>query len=501
MAKTKKRFRYSIKLKAITMIAVLAMVIITVGVSYYAIMISKINKETYSKIASDIAESTAQVLKDDRLNDVKTMKNKVEAVVHSAPSRPLAEESSKEEIAEYIAYVDSHLDGDAEFEAAFEKTTKFLKDFVVTNSEFVDCLYVQYVCYEHNCFAYLCDTDETETGCHPGLLDPIHPEHQSVKTAPKEDIPPHIIKTDRYGELIIAGAPIMDGEDVVAYAMVDISMGMIRDRQNNSITRLTIYMFVTLLLIGAAGVVWVSVWLIRPLKKLTKVAEEYSAENPKETHERFQSLNIKTKDEVNDLADSVKLMENDLYKRYIDLLEVNRQLVSSREETKRMQILANQDGLTGVKNKISYNAEVARIDEDILKAEKMNFAVVMIDLNYLKDVNDTYGHDTGDVALIKLSSMVCETFKFSPVYRIGGDEFVVLCRGKDYQKVSKLVDELKRKILKSIKNNNLHDGEHISAAVGYSTFDPKEDKTVDDVFKRADRAMYENKRELKKYDK
>ena len=159
-----------------------------------------------------------------------------------------------------------------------------------------------------------------------------------------------------------------------------------------------------------------------------------------------------------------------------------------------MQALANQDGLTGVKNKISYNAECARINEMINNGEKTNFAVVMADLNYLKDTNDTYGHDTGDIALIKLSEMICETFKFSPVYRIGGDEFVVISRSKDYLRVDKLVEELKRKTNKSI---DVHDGENISAAVGFSTYNPEVDKSVDDVFKRADKAMYEHKRLLK----
>ena len=159
-----------------------------------------------------------------------------------------------------------------------------------------------------------------------------------------------------------------------------------------------------------------------------------------------------------------------------------------------MELLANQDGLTGVKNKVSYNAEVARINEMIKNGEYTNFAVVMIDLNYLKDTNDTYGHDTGDIALIKLAELICETFKFSPVYRVGGDEFVVISRSKDYLRVDKLVEELKRKANKKIDDN---DKECVSAAVGFSTYNPQVDKTVDDVFKRADKAMYEHKRLLK----
>ena len=193
----------------------------------------------------------------------------------------------------------------------------------------------------------------------------------------------------------------------------------------------------------------------------------------------------------------MKLMENDLYERYNKLLAINSDLLASREETKRMQMLANQDGLTGVKNKVSYNAEVERINKMIESGEKTNFAVVMIDLNYLKDTNDTFGHDTGDIALINLAKIICETFKFSPVYRIGGDEFTVISRGKDYQRIDTLVEDIKQKIAKTKGSSSVHNGDNISAAVGYSKFDPKVDKTVEDVFKRADKEMYINKRVLK----
>ena len=475
------------------MIAILAAVIAVIAVSYYAIMINKLSKETYKNIASDIAESTAQVID---LDDVKTLKSKVDPIVQASETKPLAEESTDDQIDAYLVQFNS-LQSDAEFTTAFENTKKFLKDFGATNSEFVSCLYIQYVDFTNKCVVYLCDTDESETSCPPGLLDPVHDEVKGVLDNPNLGFVPHILKTERYGWLITAGAPIKDGDSVVAYAMVDIDMNMIRQRQSNSIIRLTAYMLVTLLLIGAIDVVWVNLWFIRPLKKLTKATDEYDSANPNKTHTTFQKLEVNTYDELGDLAESLRLMENDVYVRFNELIETNEKLVTSKEETKKMQILANQDGLTGVKNKISYNSEVSRLNEQIKNGELTHFAVVMVDLNYLKDVNDSYGHDTGDVALIKLAGLVCETFKFSPVYRIGGDEFVVISRGKDYQKISILVDDLKKKISKTNKDSDILDGEHISAAVGYSLFDSLKDKTVDDVFRRADKEMYINKREQK----
>ena len=476
------------------MVSVLAVIISAVAISYYAIMVSKLNKETFKNVANDIAGSTAQVI---RLEDVKTLKNKVKPIVDASETKPKAEESSEEEINTYLAQFDA-LKEDSEFVAAFNSTKSFLNAFADTNSEFVDCLYIQYVDASINAVVYLCDTDETETNCPPGLLDPIHEQSKDVLKNPIGGFKPIIIKTPRYGWLITAGAAIRDGDDVVAYAMVDINMKLVHQREVNSIIRLTIYMVVTLLLIGIFEIMWVSLWMIRPLKRLTSIANDYDSDKPKENHEKFQALQLNTRDEIEDLADSMKIMENDVYERFNELLETNQELKSSREEAKKMQVLANQDGLTGLKNKISYNAEVELINNLIDSEIDVEFAVVMVDLNYLKDVNDSFGHDTGDIALIKLAKFVGETFKFSPVYRIGGDEFVAICRGKDYQNIDKLVDELKKKIAKTNKPGHVLDGENISAAVGFSKYDPKVDKNVDDVFKRADQEMYLNKRALKR---
>lgn len=465
------------------MIGILAAVILGIAISFYSIMVSKLAKKTYSNIACDIAESTAQVI---NVENIKTLKTKIEPVVTASITHPLAEESSKEEIDAYLVQFESVKD--ETFNTAFNNTKQFLTSFAVTNSEFVDCIYIQYVDPSSQYVVYLCDTDNTETSCPPGLLDPLHGDYT------KDGYAPQVVRTERYGSLIIAGAPIMDGDEIVAYAMVDIQMELVRGHQASSVIRLTVYLVVTLLLLGVGGVLWASVWMIRPLQKLTEATKEYDSAKPKETHEAFQKIEINTRDEIADLAESMKMMENDVYERFNDLLETHRQLIVSKEETKKMEVLANQDGLTGVKNKVSYNSEVARINEMIKNGEYTNFAVVMVDLNYLKDTNDTYGHDTGDIALIKLAELICDTFKFSPVYRVGGDEFVVISRSKDYLRVDKLVEELKRKTNKKMNDN---DKESVSAAVGFSTYNPEIDKSVDDVFKRADKAMYEHKRQLK----
>ena len=492
-AKTKRRLRYPIRYKAITLIVVLALVIIEIAMTYYSLAISKKNRETYKQIANDISGSVALTVNKD---DVKYLKEQIDPRVEASLAKPLAEESSQEELDAYFVQF-----ADIESDPVFVRTQQFLTSFVDTNSDFLDCIYIQYVhAHDDEEFViYVVDTDTSETRCKPGYLDPVHDESKAMLDSPKDGVDAHIIKTERYGFLMTAGAPILDSDNnVIAFAMVDISMITVRNSQARSITLLFVFLLVSLLVLGVIGVVWVSLWMIRPLKKLNEMAKSYNGENPKETHDKIQALDVRTNDEISDLADSVKKMENDVYTRYNELLKMNHQLVASREETKKMQILANQDGLTGVRNKTSYNSEVSRINTQIENGEKINFAIVMVDLNYLKDTNDSFGHDMGDVALIKLASFICDVFALSPVYRVGGDEFVVICRGKDYLTIYQKVEELRHKITKSGNGSDIHNGDNISAAVGLAVYDPEIDKGVDDVFRRADQAMYENKRYIKR---
>ena len=492
MKKEKRKFRFPIRWKAILMIVSLAIVIIEVAVAYFSIMMSKSNQATYKGIASSLAFTVSKVVD---VEDVKELKNKVDLIYQADPVKPVNDEEgfSDEQYEEYAAKFKG-----IEADPLFIKMRDFLRSLNNDKApvQVVDCVYLSYVDPVNKTFIYLVDS-ATEGACHPGCIDPLYEENLAVINQPARGFVPYVTNTGVYGWLITAGVPIMDGPNVVGYAMVDISMEMVRKNQANSIVRLFIYMLATLVVLGAAGVLWVSLWMIRPLKKLTALAQSYNGSDPKNTHERFQKFKNNSHDEITDLTESIKLMEKDVYDRFNALSESNRELVSSREETKKMAILANQDGLTGVHNKVAYNSEVSRIDEEIQNKEKLNFAVVMVDLNYLKEVNDTYGHDTGDVALIKLASMICETFALSPVYRVGGDEFVVICRGKDYHRIMNLIMSFKKKINDSISDSDKHDGDHISAAVGYAVYDEKIDKTVSNVFKRADKAMYENKREMK----
>lgn len=172
--------------------------------------------------------------------------------------------------------------------------------------------------------------------------------------------------------------------------------------------------------------------------------------------------------------------------------------VANVDAAKRMELeyqsavdLANRDALTSVKNKRAYAQTEMEIDEQISQGTQQEFAVVICDLNGLKKVNDTQGHNAGDAYIKSGCSIICEVFDHSPVFRIGGDEFAVIVRGRDYEQRGKLMERFYA-IQEKQKASGL-----VTVACGISDFNIENDMRVQDVFERADALMYENKKTFK----
>ncbi len=159
------------------------------------------------------------------------------------------------------------------------------------------------------------------------------------------------------------------------------------------------------------------------------------------------------------------------------------------EITKRM---AFRDPLTGVRNKLSYLELLKDIELRIESAELKEYGIVVFDLNGLKEVNDTLGHEEGDVYIQSACHLICHCFKHSPVFRIGGDEFTAILERDDYENRDALLSEFNRQVEENRKNGG------VVIACGMEIYDPKVDTSYNDVFRRADKKMYVRKEELKK---
>ena len=155
--------------------------------------------------------------------------------------------------------------------------------------------------------------------------------------------------------------------------------------------------------------------------------------------------------------------------------------------------MARFDELTGVRNKNAFKEYSESIDDKIKSGEKnFSFGLILCDMNDLKLMNDTRGHNFGDEAIQRASRIICNIFTHSPVFRIGGDEFVVVLTGEDYENRRELLNLL---IVESLENKKSRSGPVIAA--GMAEYKAGSDKAFAKVFNRADKLMYKNKKELK----
>lgn len=211
--------------------------------------------------------------------------------------------------------------------------------------------------------------------------------------------------------------------------------------------------------------------VIGPLRELTEASRKIAEEN------LDVQLTYYGKDEVGILSDSFRTTVSYL-----------------KEYMSKMSGYAFRDALTGVKNKRAYEEASAKLNERI-GTEPLEFAVVVFDVNNLKDTNDRLGHTNGDELLRQVSASISSVYKRSPVFRIGGDEFVTILERTDYEQR----DDLLKQMEEDIDRRNATGGFPftVSAAMGMAVYEDGTDASFERVFTRADNRMYENKKAVK----
>lgn len=152
------------------------------------------------------------------------------------------------------------------------------------------------------------------------------------------------------------------------------------------------------------------------------------------------------------------------------------------------------DHLTGLGNETSYFEEAERLIEKISK-EDVEYGIVVLDVNNVKTTNDTYGHRFGCHLIVETGKILPSIFKTSKLFHVGGDEFIVILEGDDYNNIENIIkkfDEKLRYTKTTFENIELE----LSVARGY--FISKPNMSYKEVFQKADDLMYVNKKEVKK---
>lgn len=213
--------------------------------------------------------------------------------------------------------------------------------------------------------------------------------------------------------------------------------------------------------------------IVKPITDITEATKKYA------DGQWDVKVSCDTEDELQLLTENISIMA-DKTKEYIDYI----------------QDMANKDALTRLRNKTAYMLYVDRIKQDYLPIEK-SFSVVVFDVNNLKKVNDEYGHEKGDELIVSASKIICKYFSHSPVFRIGGDEFVSIVDGADYDNRNDIIAEFQNYMRLSKGSKNIMD---VCVACGIADYG-EDGTSFEAVFAVADQRMYDNKVDLKDGEK
>ncbi|MCR5543394.1 MAG: GGDEF domain-containing protein [Eubacterium sp.] len=272
--------------------------------------------------------------------------------------------------------------------------------------------------------------------------------------------------------------------------------------------RLLIYFLVGATIFTVVGltvsVLFINRVVVNPLNKMTNEMKKFSPSESldyKDSH--VINFKVESNDEISEIYNGIHDMQIHIIDYLKELLTLQRDKERAEYDIKAKEKQIGQlskesfkDALTGVGNKAAYNKKLNEINQN-MKDEKIEFAILMVDMNNLKKINDEYGHKFGDIYIKGCCNMVCETFKHSPIFRIGGDEFVVILMGRDYDKREEKLEKLKEAFIVSYKQSVADPWRRYSAALGMAE-NTAGDNAVEAVFKRADKEMYEDKAKFKK---
>lgn len=480
--------RLSLRLKTTILVSIITLGISLITTLFSAYIIVDNINNMYNTRVIEIAKAAAAQLSED---DILPITDRVLKGYYADLETALSRDWESAAMNSYLASFEDVYDM-----PEFEKLRTTLKSFQDASS--VDCLYVTYIDLDNYDYIYLVDAAEDDP-CPPGLVDPLYIKDQEyARNKYYYDPDPNITNTPEYGYLITGMAPVYSkAGDIIAHVGVDISMNDVISQQRRYTAILIMILIIFTLVAIVLSTVFVDKYVVKPVGILSEAAEHFIDEGTNEIHNSFANIDIKSGDEIELLSNAMKQMEVNLNDHIDNLVATREKLSKTIKEANKLEILANKDSLTGVRNKLAYEAYAESLNKRMGLTD-LTFCVTMIDLNNLKYINDNYGHEKGDIAIRNVCKLICDTFAHSAVFRIGGDEFAAVSESHDYLIIEQLVKSFKDRLDELGRDDNLTLWEKTSAAIGYAVYDPSQDHAFVDTFKRADSQMYANKQIMKK---
>ena len=186
------------------------------------------------------------------------------------------------------------------------------------------------------------------------------------------------------------------------------------------------------------------------------------------------------------------IMQKERDSAFFALRQLKKQLEASN---KKLQELSTKDGLTGISNRRHFDET---LDDDLNDAAQNNSAVslILIDIDYFKGFNDTYGHQLGDDCLKEVANLLSKSC-LNPqdmAARYGGEEFVALLSGTTETEALKVANRFREMLsAAAIKHENSDVSEHVTVSMGIATHDTANPYSAKELIEAADKALYKAK--------
>lgn len=261
----------------------------------------------------------------------------------------------------------------------------------------------------------------------------------------------------------------------------------------SSITILTSYflmitvVFIVAFVFGTIGNYILKRALTQLMERTSELPSRIGRQEPlPENRMRINELWLFGKN-IEEVSYQLDQMFNELQEKNKLLTERTNQLIQSEQE---LYYVAHYDGLTQLPNRLTFYQDLNQLIES--KCE--SFALIFMDLNKFKQINDTYGHSSGDDILYQFAKLILsaqQKIKGLKIYRLAGDEFVGTIHSVPKATVNSLLKQLLEEIRQPVQLDNTN--VYLTTSVGVS-FYPDDGRTVDELLHTADTAMYQQKR-------
>ena len=184
-----------------------------------------------------------------------------------------------------------------------------------------------------------------------------------------------------------------------------------------------------------------------------------------------------------------RLLARQVYERTKQLAERTKDLADSNQKLQQQSII---DYMSGLYNRRHFIAVAEEIEKKQLQENKYDICLILGDIDNFKQINDTYGHAIGDLAIKKTADILLHTLRSDDlVCRIGGEEFISLLKNMTFENAVKTAERLRQNISEITIPYNSNEYVTFTISIGVSLWDPREN--IDHVMNRTDEALYQAK--------